>query len=459
MPDLPMRARIQASDGITSANVRNEATKPSSPRCPVAPVKFAELLDLQDDALEDAPAYFELLRQSGPVAWVEELRAYAVTGYEEAVEVLIDTDRFSSQLSDPKGPLINSRLADTQSRLATRSLEFHELVASLEPDWRHPPCLLTADPPLHTRQRQGVNRLFTPRQVAGMEPRIRELAEELVASFVDRGSVELVAEFAVPLPVTVIAEQLGAGTDRLPEFKRWSDHLVAPIGNDRLTEHDILEIVRSTVEFTQYFRGLLEERLSNPQDDFITLLNGTEDPEEDVSEASRLSYIAQLLAAGNETSTKMIADGAARLAHDHALADLLRESPALIPSFVEEVLRISSPLQGLYRTARADTEVGGVPIPAGAHVVVWYAAANRDAAMFPEPGEIDLARENIRKHVAFGKGKHHCVGAPLARAEGVIAFEVMLDRLPNWTIAEELGDKAFERSYLLRGHRRLPIRW
>src|SRR5258708_4092932 len=108
--------------------MRSEAAEPSSPRCPVAPVKFPELLDLQDAALEDAPAYFELLRQSGPVAWVEELSAFAVTGYDEAVEVLMDTDRFSSQLSDPKGPLINSRLANTQSRLAARSREFHELV-------------------------------------------------------------------------------------------------------------------------------------------------------------------------------------------------------------------------------------------------------------------------------------------------------------------------------------------
>jgi len=439
--------------------MRSESTEPRAPRPPTAPAKFAELLNLQDAALEDAPAYFELLRQSGPVAWVEELRAFAVTGYEEAVEVLMDTDRFSSQLGDPKGPLINSRLADAQSRLAARSREFDDLVAALEPDWRHPPCLLTADPPLHTRQRQVVNRLFTPRRVAGMEPRIRELAEELVASFVDRGCVELVADLAVPLPVTVIAEQLGAGTERLAEFKRWSDHLVAPIGNDRLTEHDILEIVRSSVEFTRYFRGLLEERRGAPRDDFITLLNGTEDPEEDVSEASRLSYIAQLLAAGNETSTKMIAEGAALLARDHALADSLRESPALVPSFVEEVLRLSSPLQGLYRTARYDTEVAGVPIPAGSHAVVWYTAANRDADAFPEPGKVDLGRENVRKHVAFGKGKHHCVGAPLARAEGVIAFEVLLERLPNWTIADELGGETFERSYLLRGHRRLWLRW
>jgi cytochrome P450 len=439
--------------------VQTESNEPGATGAVTAPRRFAELLNLEDAALQDAPAYFELLRESGPVAWVEELRAFAVTGYDEAVEVLVDADRFSSQLGDPKGPLINQRLAEVQSRLAARSPEFHELVAALDPDWRHPPCLLTADPPLHTRQRQVINRLFTPRRVEGIEPRIRELADQLVESFADRGRVELVADFAVPLPVTVIAEQLGVGTDRLADFKRWSDHLVAPIGNDRLTEDDILEIVRSTVEFTRYFRALLKERRRDPQDDFITLLNGTEDPEEDVTEASRLSYIAQLLAAGNETSTKMIAEGAARLARDHELADSLRESPELIPSFVEEILRLSSAVQGLYRTARRDTEVAGVPIPAGSHVVVWYAAANRDAGIFPEPGEVDVGRENIRKHVAFGKGKHHCVGAPLARAEGAIAFEVLLERLPNWTIADELGGEAFERSYLLRGRRRLWLRW
>src|SRR5215831_8374340 len=160
----------------------------------MVPRRFAELVDLEDAALEDAPAYFEVLRQSGPVAWVEELQAFAVTGYDEAVEILMDPDRFSSQLGDPKGPLINSRLAEVQSRLAAQSPEFHELVAALDPDWRHPPCLLTADPPLHTRQRQVINRLFTPRRVEGIEPRIRELAEELVGSFADRGSVELVEE-------------------------------------------------------------------------------------------------------------------------------------------------------------------------------------------------------------------------------------------------------------------------
>src|SRR5262249_25065444 len=376
--------------------VQAEPSEPRAPRGVTVPRRFAELLELGDAALADAPAYFEVLRQSGPVAWVDELRAFAVTGYDEAVEVLMDADRFSSQLGDPKGPLINRRLAEVQSRLAARSPEFHELVAALDPDWRHPPCLLTAHPPLHTRQRQVITRLSTPRRVEGIEPRIRALAEQLVGSFADRGEVELVEAFAVPLPVTVIAEQLGVGTDRLADFKRWSDHLVAPIGNDRLTEDDILEIVRSTVEFTRYFRALLEERRRDPQDDFITLLNGTEDPEEDVTEASRLSYIAQLLAAGNETSTKMIAEGAARLARDHALADSLRESPGLIPSFVEEILRLSSAVQGLYRTARRDTEVAGVSIPSGSHVVVWYAAANRDPGTFPEPGEVDVSRENVR---------------------------------------------------------------
>jgi cytochrome P450 len=154
-------------------------------------------------------------------------------------------------------------------------------------------------------------------------------------------------------------------------------YFVAPIGNDRLSEEDILEITRSSVDFTRYFLELLEERRRKPRDDFLTLLNGTDDPEEDITEASRLSYIAQLLGAGNETSTKMIAAGAAILARDHALAAELRAGPEHIPAFVEEVLRLSTPVQGLYRTARGDTELAGIPIPAGSHVVVWYAGGNR----------------------------------------------------------------------------------
>jgi cytochrome P450 len=236
-------------------------------------------------------------------------------------------------------------------------------------------------------------------------------------------------------------------------------YFVAPIGNDRLSEEDILEITRSSVDFTRYFLELLEERRRKPRDDFLTLLNGTDDPEEDITEASRLSYIAQLLGAGNETSTKMIAAGAAILARDHALAAELRAGPEHIPAFVEEVLRLSTPVQGLYRTARGDTELAGIPIPAGSHVVVWYAGGNRHPDVFPQPDDVDLDRDNIRRHIAFGRGRHHCVGAPLGRAEGVIAFEVLLERLPSWTFADDLGGEVFERSYLLRGHRHLWIRW
>jgi cytochrome P450 len=176
---------------------------------------FTQLLELDEDAIRNAHEHFCALRGARPVVWVEELRAYAVTGYDETVEVLGDRALLVPARRS-QGAAINSRLAE-----------------ALEPDWRHPPCLLTADPPLHTRQRQVVNRLFTPRRVAEIEPRIRKIAEELVEAFAARGEVDLVAAFAVPLPVTVIAEQLGVGTDRLADFKRWSDtssHRLATTG-------------------------------------------------------------------------------------------------------------------------------------------------------------------------------------------------------------------------------------
>ena len=211
-----------------------------------------------------------------------------------------------------------------------------------------------------------------------MEPRIRELAEELVDAFADRGEVDLVAAFAVPLPMTVIAEQLGVGTDR-------PRRLQAVVGSLRRTDRqrpaergghsrDHAQHRR----FTQYFLALLEERRREPRDDFVTLLNGTDDPEEDVTEASRLSYIAQLLGAGNETSTKMIGAGAGILARDHALAAELRAAPERIPAFAEEVLRPVDAGAGPVPHRTRDTELAGIPIPAGSHVVVWYAGGNRD---------------------------------------------------------------------------------
>jgi cytochrome P450 len=425
--------------------------------CPVAPDEFGRLLELDQDALRQMHLSLAALHGAGPVTWIEELQAFAITGYDEVVEVLMDHGTFSSGLGDPKGPVINRRIADAHARLQARSGEFDELVAQFKPDWRQPPCLLNADPPLHSQQRKVVNRLFTPRRVAQLEPRMREIAGELIDAFAARGEAEIASEFAIGLPLRVIAEQLGVGREHVADLQRWSDHMVSYIGNDTLEDDDVVRNTRSQIEFTRFFLDQIEERRRQPREDFVSLMLGLGEDDESDPDELRLSYIAQILQAGTETTRKLIASAVAMLARDHALADDLRKDSGLIPAFVEEALRMESPLQGLYRYTSHATTLAGVNIPAGAAVLVFWASGNRIEDVFPEPDEVRLDRENLTRHLAFGRGPHHCVGAGLARLEGVVAVSTLLERLPNWTIAEHLGGERYIRSYLLHGHHHLWI--
>jgi cytochrome P450 len=423
--------------------------------CPLAPERFNDLLRLDQDALRETHLSLAALRDAGPVTWVHELQSFAVTGYDAVIEVLMDHQTFSSAVGDPKGPVINRRIADAHGRLKQRSNEFEELVAQVKPDWRQPPCLLNADPPLHSTQRTVVNRLFTPRRVAQLEPRMREIANELIDAFAARGHAEIAGEFAIKLPLTVITEQLGVDPARMSDLQKWSDHMVSYIGNDGLTDDDVVRNTRSQVEFTRFFLAEIEERRRAPRDDFVSLMLGLGEDDESDPDELRLSYIAQILQAGTETTRKLIASGTAMLARDHALADELRAVPEKVPAFVEEALRLESPLQGLFRYTSVETELAGVRIPAGAPVLVLWAGGNRVPEVFSEPDEIDLARPNLTRHLAFGRGPHHCVGAGLARLEGAVAFSTLLERLPNWEVTEE----RFIPSYLLHGHDDLWIRW
>jgi cytochrome P450 len=433
-----------------------EARGPSE-GCPVAPAEFERLLELDQDALRLMHESLRALRDIGPVTWVEPLSAFAVTGYDEVVNVLMDHETFSSALGDPKGPVINRRIADAHERLQAKSGEFDALVAQFKPDWRQPACLLNADPPLHSQQRKVVNRLFTPRRVARLEPRMREIANELIDAFAARGHAEIAGEYAIGLPLRVIAEQLGVAPEHVPDLQRWSDHMVSYIGNDKLEDDDVVRNTRSQVEFTRFFLEQIEDRRREPRDDFVSLMLGLGEDDESDPDELRLSYIAQILQAGTETTRKLIAAAVGMLARDHALADRLRADPAAVPAFIEEALRLESPLQGLYRYTSRQTILAGVTIPKGAAILVFWASGNRIDETFPQPDQVDLERANLTRHLAFGRGPHHCVGAGLARLEGVVGISTLLERLPNWTVAEDLGGERYIPSYILHGHHHLWI--
>ncbi|HEX9684120.1 MAG TPA: cytochrome P450 [Acidimicrobiales bacterium] len=412
------------------------------------------LLALEPDAIRMSYRHWAELRDEGPVVWVDQLQCFAVIRYEEIVSVVRDPGRFSSRM--PTGPkMVN----ETMSRLQEIMAESPEMFETLSKGLMigSAPALLNADPPAHDRQRALVNRAFSPPRVRRMEEPIRALANQLVDTFVDRGECEFVHEFAVLLPLTIIAGALGVPDGDLATFKRWSDDFVVAIGNDHLSKDDLKRMLLSQVEFFDYFTDKIEERRAQPQDDLISdVVHAEVEGEEPLTTMEMLGMFSQFLVAGNETTTKLLASTMLRLIEDPELMATVRADRSLIPGLIEEVLRLDTPVQGLFRVADQNCELGGVEIPAGSSLWVLYASANRDDGEFAEPDVLDLGRANAKAHLAFGQGVHYCLGASLARAEGRIGIEILLDRLDDITLADDATIE-YEPSYVLHGVRALPI--
>jgi cytochrome P450 len=330
-------------------------------------------------------------------------------------------------------------------------------MAIMAQGWRPKGTLLTNDPPTHRRFRNLVNKAFTPRRVATLEPSIRTVAIELIDSFAGEGRAELVHQFAVPLPLTVIADALGVSRQDLSTFKRWSDDTVAPFSGLISHEREI-ECARSGWEFQRYFAAELDARRERPRDDLLTdLINARLEDERPLDTREMLNILVQILVAGNETTTSLIASAMLLLLRHPSHLSRLQAEPARIPNFIEEALRYESPVQGFSRVAKVDTQIGDVSIPAGSQVVVMYASANRDERHFEHAHEFATDRENAREHFAFGGGIHYCLGASLARLEAKIAFEELLLRLDDLSLAEHLNDYMHTPSFTLRGLKALHI--
>ena len=363
--------------------------------------------DLMDPEVLGSPYdFYAALPEHAPVH-LTPYGFWLISRYDDVLAVVRDPARFSSQMLGPFA--------------AQPSPEVAEILKDAYPGV---PTLLTNDPPSHTRFRNLVNKAFSPKRVAQMEGDILRIATELVDAFAADGEVELVSQFAVPLPLTVIADALGVDRADMPAFKRWSDDSVAPLSG-LLTEERKVECARGRVEMQHYIVARIEERRAEPRDDLLSdLVHARLDAEvagdgagEPLTIAELLNVIEQLLVAGNETTTKLITSGTLLLLEQPDEMAKVRADPELVGNLVEEALRYESPVQMLFRTTTTDVEVAGVPIPAGAACLVVYGSANRDDAHFPGAADFDVERANARTHLAFGQGPHFCVGAALARAE------------------------------------------
>jgi cytochrome P450 len=309
------------------------------------------------------------------------------------------------------------------------------------------------DPPRHRRLRALVSEAFTPRTVARLERRIRDIAGELLAGVRAHGATDFVHSFSFPLPAIVIAELLGVPPDRRDDFKRWSDDVVS-MGMSR----EVDERGRAALmEMGAYFFELAEERRQAPREDLITALTRAEVDGQRLDALELVGFCVLLLIAGHETTANLLNHTVWCLHHHPEVAPRLRRDPALVPSAIEEVLRFRPPVFGLARRATTDVVLSDQRIAAGERVFVWIAAANRDPAAFPEPERFDIERRPNR-HLAFGYGVHFCLGAPLARLEAAIAVPMMIEQLRDLRLDEDDPAEPLE-STVISGFRRLPVRY
>jgi cytochrome P450 len=290
--------------------------------------------------------------------------------------------------------------------------------------------MISLDPPRHRQLRALVTQAFTPRAVSRLESRIAAITDDLIDAVAPRGTMDVIADLAYPLPVIVIAELLGVPSADRAQFKLWSDAIVQGMHSEAAQAATAAMGANWYLSMVDYFQRMIAARRAEPRDDLISSLIAAQVEGVHLTMQELLGFCILLLIAGNETTTNLI--GNAILCfdeHPHVIPQL-RDAPELLPGAIEEVLRYRSPVQSMFRTTTGEVAIGSTTIPADAPMVAWIGAANRDPTQFPDADRFDIARAPNR-HIAFGHGVHFCLGAPLARLEARIALGVMLHQLPN----------------------------
>jgi cytochrome P450 len=390
-------------------------------RCPVAQVRFMP----EQEAKEAGPGFM-----TEP--------AYLITRYNDSSEALLD-DRI----------VVDHRNAMSEEQLAA--------VPEVPEEFRvFQQNILNIDPPDHTRLRKLVQPSFTNRQIEAMRPRIQAITDELLdravqaaearGEFAPNRSIELIEQFAFPLPIRVISELLGIPADDQDDVERWFQALPINTGRPAESEEEDRATMRKLID---YLTELFARRRRAPTGDLISQLVHAEEDGDTLNQEELLAMVFILLTAGHVTTVNLIASGTfALLTHPDQLT-MVKNDPEMVKNAVEEILRFRGPVEvSLPRFAAADVAIEGTTIPKGEMVLVGLASANHDPARFANPDEFDITREDANRHIAFGKGIHVCVGAPLARLEGQIALNTLFTRFPDMRLAVPESDVAWKTGFL-----------
>jgi cytochrome P450 len=405
-----------------------------------------------DESLVPDPyPYFDHLRSKCPVTQATPFGVLAVTGYDEAMAVY-KNPAFSSCVS-VAGPFAGMPIAPGESDDISDLIEQHRAAVPMA---EH---ITSQDAPLHTRTRSLLSRLITPKRLKENEDFMWRLADQQLDTFIERGQAEFLVDYAKPFSLLVIADLLGVPPEDHDEFKAaFALETVGEIGKEAPTTHNPLQWLNDK------FHAYIEDRRREPRDDVLTelaLAKHEEGSTPDIEDVMNLSTF--LFAAGTETTTKLVGSALRFIADNPGFESMLREDRSKIPAFLEETLRLESPVKSHFRMARTSTTVGDVDVAAGSTIMLLPGACNRDERKFANPNEFQADRPNVREQIAFIRGAHSCPGAPLARSEGRISLERILDRMSDIRISESHHGPAdarrfsYEPTFIMRGLSELHV--
>ncbi|MFK7917912.1 MAG: cytochrome P450 [Ilumatobacter sp.] len=401
--------------------------------------------DPMDPAIQQCPyPHYGAVRDDGPLFWHERSAMFFAARHDTVKQILRDTQTFSSVGSNAKNVGSDAVMA--------------EVAEIMKQGWPRAETMLTVDPPIHTSYRRLVSQAFSARRIAQLEDRVRAIAVDLIDRFPERGTIDFHRDFAVSLPVQVIHFALNMSDDVIDKIKAWSDAANVALGTDP-SDEDRIAAAHLAVEGQRYWYDEYQERLARPTDDILSEIAHADYSPPGAAEGDTrklefpevYSIVKQLMVAGNETTTKFLNETMRLLIENPAQWEALSaDRDGVVRDLVEEGLRMSSPNQGLFRYATIDTQIEGVRIPAGSKLWLMFGAANRDDAVFSDSETFDASRERLNEHLAFGMGRHFCIGAPLSRLEGTVAFDELAKRLHLPAFASE-NSFEYEPSYVLRG--------
>ncbi len=397
----------------------------------------------RSDAFHQFPwSDYALLRHEAPVYRVPGEEWCIVSTMELCREVLRDPALFSNEKpegrrSEPPADILDEILA-----IRAQGIPYEA-------------TLNLSDPPLHTRYRKMVNRAFTPRGLAWMEPLVEDVAKNLASALPDGEVVDIIAAVTQPLPVWAILRILGLPEDLREDLLRWSDAGTGALGAE-MTNERWLQTERDMIDYQQAIGAALDERRVKPREDLLSALVQPDD-EGTLTNSELIWLIRELIIAGNETTTRMLAETIVMLDERPGAWDRIYEDPDSVRGIVEEGLRLSTPAVGLFRRVTRDTVLGGFPLAANTSLFLSYASANRDEKVFENPNEFDPDRPDIREHIAFGQGIHVCVGAGLARIEANATLQALAAHVTALDVVDRPALR-YGPSFSLRGLEDLPVR-